>query len=155
MPALYRVRLSAAERQDLSVLTRRGTTSARTIMRARALLLADRGLRDPEIATAVGCDPRSVQRWRRRAVEQGVPAAIREHPRPGAARKLTGSQEARLIALACSDPPAGRTTWTMQLLADRLVELAVVDSISDETVRRTLKKTSSSRGAHSSGAFRR
>ncbi len=155
MPAMYRVQLTPEERRDLTTMTRRGEAKVRTIQRARVLLLADRGLRDPEIATAVGVHERTVIRLRRRAVEAGVTAALVDRPRPGAAAKLSGPQEARLVALACSDPPAGRTTWTMQLLADRLVELAVVGSISDETVRRTLKKTNSSPGRSSNGVFPR
>jgi transposase len=94
-----------------------------------------------------------VERIRQRFVEDGLEAALSERPRPGGQRKLAGTQEAFLIALACSTPPEGRTCWTMQLLADRLVELQVVEAISDETVRRTLKKTSSSRGRRRPGVF--
>lgn len=141
MPALYRVRLTPEQRQHLTTLTRRGQAGARTIARARILLLADRGLRDAEIATAVGVHPRTVVRIRRRAVEDGVNAALHDRPRPGGRPTLAPDQAAYLVALACSDPPVGRTTWTMQLLAERLVELEVVERISDETVRRTLKKT--------------
>jgi transposase len=154
VPALYRIHLSAAERADLRARTRRGTASAREISRARALLLADRGLRDPEIATATGLSARTVQRIRRRACERGVAAALVDQPRPGGRPALDGKQTAYLVALSCADPPHGREHWTMQVLADRLVELEVVESISDETVRRTLKKTSSSPGSASSGAFR-
>jgi transposase len=149
---MYRVHLTPQERADLTALTRRGAASARQIARARTLLLADRGLRDTEIATATGQSARTVQRTRRRAVEAGVHAAVSDRPRPGGRPVLDGPQEAVLVALACTDPPAGRSTWTMQLLANQLVELAVVDTISDETVRRTLKKTSSSPGRSSTGA---
>lgn len=152
MPAHYRVRLTSDQRHELTTLTRRGEAKARTITRARVLLLADRGLRDREIATAVGVHERTVIRLRRRFVEDGLADTLVERPRPGAAPKLTGTQQAHLVALACSDPPSGQTKWTMQVLAERLVELAVVDSISAETVRRTLKKTISSPGARSSGA---
>jgi putative transposase len=155
MPPRYRIRLSASERRELTALTRRGTHAARTLTRARALLLADRGLRDGEIATALGVAARTITRLRRRAIEDGVMAALHDRPRPGGTPKLDGPQEAFLVALACSDPPLGRSQWTMQLLAERLVELEVVDTISDETVRRTLKKTISSRGANSSGVFPR
>jgi len=155
MPQQYRVSLTAAERRDLSAITRRGNHPARTISRARALLLTDRRLADAEVATALGVHARTIQRLRRRACEVGVRAALEDRPRPGGTPKLDGPQEAMLVALACSDPPTGRSHWTMQLLAERLVELEVVESISDETVRRTLKKTSSSPGANSSGVFRR
>ena len=94
-----------------------------------------------------------MERIRKRFVEDGLEAALSEQPRPGGQRKLDGQQEAFLIALACSTPPEGRACWTMQLLADRLVELQVVEAISDETVRRTLKKTSSSRGRRKPGVF--
>jgi hypothetical protein len=96
-----------------------------------------------------------VRKLRKRFSEQGLEAALRERPRPGAVPKLRGKPEAFLIALTCSDPPQGREHWTMQLLADRLVELEWVDSISDETVRRVLKKTHSSRGRSSTGASRK
>jgi transposase len=125
----------------LTSLTRRGTHPARTITRARALLLAERGLRDGEIATALGVHARTITRLRRRAIEAGVLAALHDRPRPGGQPKLDGQQEALLVALACSEPPTGRSQWSMQLLAERLVELEVVEAISDETVRRTLKKT--------------
>jgi hypothetical protein len=117
------------------------------------LLLSAAGRSDAEIADAVGCCAESVARLRRRCAREGVAAAIRDRTRPGAVARLDGKGEAVLVALACSDPPAGRVTWTMQLLAERLVTLGVVDAISDETVRRTLKKTTSSRGNAMSGAF--
>ena len=94
-----------------------------------------------------------MERIRQRFVEDGLEAALSERPRPGGQRKLAGKQEAFLSALACSTPPEGRTCWPMQLLADRLVALQVVEAISDETVRRTLKKTSSSRGKRRPGVF--
>jgi hypothetical protein len=94
-----------------------------------------------------------MERIRKRFVDEGLEAALCERPRPGGQRKLDGKQEAFLIALACSTPPQGRTSWTMQLLAAKLVELQVIDAISDETVRRTLKKTSSSRGRRRRGVF--
>ncbi|RKY62069.1 MAG: hypothetical protein DRP95_02040 [Candidatus Latescibacterota bacterium] len=92
---------------------------------------------------------------RKRFAEEGLEAALNERPHPGAKPKLDGKQEAFLVALACSDPPEGREHWTMQLLADRLVELGVVESISDETVRRVLKKTTSSPGRKDSGVSAR
>ena len=88
----------------------------------------------------------TVERTPKRFVEGGLERALNESPRPGGKRKLTGKQEAYLLALACSDPPEGKKRWSMQLLADRLVELEIVEEISDETVRRTLKKGTLSRG---------
>jgi len=147
------VELGTAERQELTDLTRQGITSARRLRRARILLLAADGLPDRRVAEAVGCCVATVENVRRRFAHDGR-SALDEHPRPGAAPKLTGKAIATLVGLACTTPPAGRATWTMQLLADRLVELGEVDAISDETVRRTLKKTSSSPGSASSGVCR-
>ena len=103
---------------------------------------------DASIAEAVEIDVSTVERVRQRFVEEGLEAALdrKKQARPSRERKLDGAAEARLVAVACSEPPDGRDRWTMQLLADRLVELRVVDSVSDETVRRTLQKTRSSRG---------
>ena len=103
---------------------------------------ADAGATQDAIAAALHIGRATVVRICRRCVEEGLEVALRDRPRPGAQRKLDGKQEAFLIALACSTPPEGRKGWTMQLLADKLVELCVVDGVSDETVRRTLKKTS-------------
>ena len=141
MTIAHRVRLTDADRTTLIGLTRRGEASARRITRARILLLADRGTTDRAIADALDVHPRTCQRLRQRACQDGVLAALDDRPRPGAPRLLDDIQAAHLIALACSDAPDGREDWTMQLLADRLIELRIVDSISDETVRRTLKQT--------------
>ena len=116
-------------------------------------MLADEGRRDVEIAAAVGCCTTTVETIRKRGVTEGVEAALHERSRPGGAPLLDSAAEATLIALACSAGPAGRGTWTMQLLADRLVALEVVPSISDETVRRTLKKTASNPGSVRNGAL--
>lgn len=148
------VTLTAAERAQLTAFTRKGVASARELGRARVLLLADAGTGDPAIAAAVGCCIETVARIRRRAVQAGVAAALPDRPRPGATPLLTDEATATLIALAGTDAPAGRTTWTMQLLADRLVVLGLVDAISADTVRRTLKKTCSSPGSGRSGALR-
>ena len=155
MAKKYIVELTPEEREQLRQLVRRGKQSARRVYRARILLLADDGRTDEEIWTALQVGKCTVERTRQRFVEEGLDAALSERPRPGKPRKLNGKQEAFLVALACSDPPNGYEKWTMQLLADRLVELRVVDSIVDETVRRVLKKTTSSRGRKSSGASRR
>ncbi len=110
------------------------------------LLLADEGLTDEQIARALDGSVSTVERVRKRFVEEGLEAALSERPRPGARRKLDGRQEAYLLALTSSDPPEGKKHWSMQLLADRLVELEIVEEISDETVRRTLKKGMLNRG---------
>lgn len=149
----YIVTLTAEEREWLRALIRVGKASALKLARARVLLKADAspggpGWPDERIAEAVEVGLATVGRVRRRFVELGVAAALerRTQVRPSRERKLDGRAEAKLIALACSAPPEGRTVWSLQLLADRLVELRVVDTVSDETVRRTLKKTNSSRG---------
>jgi transposase len=148
MAKRYRVTLTQPERQELQQLISRGKADARKLTHARILLQADEaegGPRrtDEQIASALDTSTRTVERVRERFVEQGIEAALL--PRPGRrvyARKLDGRQEAKLIALACGKPPAGKRRWTLRLLADEMVELEVVDSLSHETVRQTLKKTS-------------
>jgi hypothetical protein len=142
----YRVELSDDERSDLEAMLRRGRASARRLMRARVLLSAAENRFDRETAAAVRCGERTVQRIRQRFVEGGLEYALSERPRPGAELLLDGRAEAHLLALSCSTPPAGRAKWSMRLLADRLVQAKVVDAVSDETVRRTLKKGTSSPG---------
>lgn len=148
----YIVELTQEERTRLLELTRKGECKARRLKRALVLLSADEGKVDREIATEVRVHEVTIERLRRRFVEGGLEAALSERPRPGAARKLDGHQRAMLVALACSDPPDGRAKWTMQLLADRLVELTELESISDETVRVALKKGGASPGSASAGA---
>jgi transposase len=140
MRKVYVVDLSEEEKTDLKSLTKKGKTSARKLKRAHVLLLANQGETDKQIAKALGVGTSTVERIRKRFVQGGLEDALNERPRPGGERKLDGKQEAYLLALASSDPPEGKKRWTMQLLADRLVELKVVDSLSDETVRRTLKR---------------
>ena len=148
MAKRYRVTLTRPERQGLQQLISRGKADARKLAHARILLQADEaegGPRrtDEQIASALDTATRTVERIRERFVEQGLDAALL--PRPSKrvyARKLDGRQEAKLIALACSKPPAGKARWTLRLLADEMVELDVVDSLSHETVRQTLKRTS-------------
>lgn len=146
MAKKYHVTLTDTERTDLLALTKKGKISARKLARAQALLHADAGWTDTAISEALHLGTATIERLRKRFVDEGVEAALTERPRPGARRKLDGTAEATLIAWACSSPPEERSSWTMQLLADKLVELDVVDTISDETVRRTLKKTNSSPG---------
>jgi len=137
---IYIVKLSREERQTLLDLTRKGEIKARMMKRAMILLKADEGMTDPQIMAALNVSRPTVERIRKRFVEGGLEKALNEDPRPGQKRKLDGRGEAHLVATACSDPPAGHDHWTLRLLAGKLVELSVVDSISHETVRRTLKK---------------
>ena len=152
MKKLYRVKLLAEERAQLQELLSKGKAAARTLMHARILLKADEGvagprLGDDQIAEAVEVNRSTVERVRMRCVEEGVEAALRPRPsRQLHPRKLDGVREAHLVALACSPAPKGRNRWSLRLLADKLVELEVVDDISYETVRQTLKKTNSSHG---------
>jgi transposase len=149
------VELTEEERQDLVALTRSGTAPVRKVAHARVLLLADDGLADAEIALRIGRNPSTVERTRKRFVQNGVEDALSDRPRPGAQPKLDDRGRATLIAVACSQAPEGRTGWTLQLLADELVARQVVPSISDETIRRELKKVTSNPGFRSSGASRR
>lgn len=151
-PTTHRVVLSDDERRRLVDFTTSGIASVREIRRARILLLADEDRLDVAIADAVGCCIATVERIRKRCAANGVEAALVDLPRPGAVPLLDGKAAAVLVALACTSPPEDRETWTMQLLADRLVALDIVDRISDETVRRTLKKTTSSPGNARNGA---
>ena len=157
----YRVTLTETERADLERMVSRGKTAARKLTHARILLLADDSLGDEhpdeQIVAALGTSLRTVARVRQQLVTQGVDVALqrrRQPPRPDKI-KIKGEVEQRLIELACSDPPVGRCHWTVQLLADELVVLGLVDRIGVETVRQALKKTTSSRGSSSRGACRR
>lgn len=154
MPApKYIVDLSPDERHRLLDLIRHGKKSARQITRARMLLKADEGLADQDIADDLHTSFATVGRVRKRFVEEGLDQALRERPRPGQRRKLTGKQEARLIAEACSAAPQGHERWTLRLLADRAVKLELTDQLSHETVRQLLKKTNSNLGKSKNGAF--
>ena len=157
----YRVTLTAAERAELEQLVSTGKAAARKLTHARILLLADdsRGEERPDeqIVAALGTSLRTVSRVRRQLVTEGVDVALgrrRQPPRPDKI-KIKGDVEQRLIELACSDPPRGRCHWTVQLLADELVVLGLIDRIGTETVRLALKKTTSSRGSSRPGASRR
>jgi len=143
MPAKkYIVGLTPEERQELHELTSKGQIRARKMKRAQVLLKAELGLKDEEIMTALSVSRTMVERTRKRLVEGGLKKALNEDPRPGAKRKLDGRAEAYLIALTCSEPPDDHDHWALRLLADRLVEAGVVESISHEAVRQALKKTS-------------
>jgi len=146
MAKRYRVTLTDEERERLHGLTRKGTASVRMVRRAQTLLLAAEGRIDEDIASALQIGVATVERTRRRCVEEGLEESLRERPRPGARPKLGPKQQAFVVALACTKPPEGRERWTMQLLADRVVELRIVPDITDEAIRLLLKKPGSSRG---------
>ena len=148
----YKVELTQSERFALIETSGRGKPLARTVKRALALLKADEGLADREAAEAVSLSAATVARVRRRFVEEGLEAAINDRPRSGRERKLSGRQEAHLVAIACSSPPEGHVNWTLHLLADKVVAMEFAGSISLETVRQILKKTNSSRGRKRNGA---
>ena len=142
----YIVRLTGEERSELYNLVKKGKTPAYRIKHANILLAIDAnesGWTDEKTAEAYRCNRNTVTNTRQRFVEQGFEAAIdrKKQDRPSQQRLLDGEKEAHLIAIACGTPPEGRAKWTLQMLADKLVALDVVDSISDQTVRRTLKKT--------------
>ena len=152
----YVVRLSEGEQQKLQTLVTKGKAAAYKIKHANILLKADAegpGWKDERIAEAFGCHVRTVENVRSRCVLQGLQAAIerKKQARPSRERKLDGEGEARLIAVACSEPPEGRDGWTLELLANELVRLKVVDSICPQTVRRALKKTNFSRTDRNAG----
>src|SRR5207253_7427467 len=134
----YRVELSEAERSELGSLVRGGQHAARKLKRAQILLAADAGVPDETIATSLAVGGSTVYRTKRRFVEGSVERALDEEPRPGAARKLTGKEEALLVATACASPPEGRARWTLELLASEMVRLTAHVSLSRETVRRRL-----------------
>jgi transposase len=136
----YQVNLCDGERQQLLALTRRGVHQTRMITRARILLLADEKRSNSNIATYLHCSYPTVTNICRRYCTEGLEAAISEKPRPGAPRKLDGRFEAKVTAVACSTPPEGRARWTLQLLADQLVELGFIESISHTQVGRILGK---------------
>lgn len=141
MPAKrYKVQLETDEREELTALTSKGRVAARVMKRAQILLKADEGWRDQDIMAALGVSRPTVERTRQRFVEGGLARALYELPRPGQKRKLDGRGEAHLVALACSRTPEGHAKWSLRLLADKLVELGVVERISHEAVRQQLKK---------------
>jgi transposase len=137
----YIVTLTDDERAQLHELVHKGMRAARVLTRAHILLQADAGATDQAIADSLHTGRATVERVRKRFVEGNLACALTEAKRPGGKTKLDGPAEATLVAWACTTPPDERTHWTMQLLADKLVELKLVAAISDETVRRTLKKT--------------
>jgi len=148
----YVVRLSGGEREQLATLIRKGKSPAQRLVKARMLLKADvseagEGWSDNQIIEALETSPSMVYRVRKQLVEEGLEAVLSRKPRatPSVPRIFDGEKEAKLIALACSEPPKGRARWTLRLLENKVVELAIVDRASDSTIGRTLKKTFSSR----------
>jgi transposase len=147
MPKKYVLKLTEDERGELGRVVKRGKSAAWKVQRAQALLMCDQGPAGPgwadePIAAAFACTTRSLESWRKQAVERGPLSLLERKPRAVAPPKLDGDKQAQLVKLACSQPPQGRARWTLRLLAERLVELEVVDAISHEAVRRAMKKTS-------------
>lgn len=140
MHVKYIVELTAMERESLQTFVNSGSPLARKVKRAQVLLAADQGYRDKDIAELVGVGTSTVYRAKRRFVERPFEVVLDDDPRPGGSRKLTGKEEALLVATACSKPPEGRGRWTMQLLADAFVSMTDHTSLSDETVRRRLRE---------------
>lgn len=134
----YRVDLSEAERAELQAMLSGGKHSARKLKRAQILLACDAGIPDETIAASIGVGGSTVYRTKRGFVEGNLQQAMSEEPRPGAARKLSAKEEALLVATVCSEPPAGRACWTLELLAGAMVELTEHEHVSRETVRRRL-----------------
>jgi len=155
----YHIKLSAEEREELQKIARKRNASVTKVQRARALLAVDcaegrPAMTDLEASAGSGLTIRSIERLRARTCEVGPLGALERKPRetPPVAAKVTGEVEAHMIQIACSEAPEGYERWTMKMIADRLVELEIVQSISGETVRTTLKKTTSNPGGRSVGA---
>jgi transposase len=158
MSPRYRVTLTPEEREELETLTKCGKTPAKRFVQARALLLCDAGdngsaWKVKEVAEALGITSRTIEHLKQRFVENGLEAALERKARCNPPRdiKFDGAFEARLIALACTEAPEGRTRWTVRLLADKVVELNFAESVSPMTVHRILKKTNSSLISASTG----
>ena len=151
-PTKYKVRLTDEQRSEMLSIVNKGEHNARIIKRANILLLSDEGRTAPQIVEVLSTSEQTVYNIRKRFIQKGLESSIHEKPRPGAKRKFQPEQEAHLIALTCSEPPDGRERWTIRMLANKVVELGILDEVGRETVRRTLKKTLSSHGKRNSGA---
>lgn len=151
----YVVDLSDAEREELLGITRRGISPARKLKRAQILLKAHEGFADGQIAQILGVGIATVGRIRKRLVEENLEGALNERSRSGRPGEIGGKEKAHIIALACSAPPEGHARWSLRLLADQVVELEILESLSHEGVRKILKKMASSPGRESNGAFPR
>jgi len=137
---VHQVKLEEKERENLQKYLRQGKSSSRSQTRARILLHADEGRSDSEIVDSLSVSKSTVARIRMRYCQEGLESALTEKPRSGAPSKISGISKAQMVTLACSKPPEGRSRWTLRLLADKMVELGAVDSISHMSVHRTLKK---------------
>lgn len=162
MSPRYRVTLTEQERNELDALTKRGKINARKFIHARALLLCDAGdgglaWKVADAAEALGITSRTIEHIKRKFVEEGFEAALDRKPLEKPPREITfdGAFEARLIALACSGAPEGRARWTVRLLADKVVELEIAESVSHMTIQRVLKKTNLNLTSASTGKSRR
>lgn len=140
------VNLTIEEKEQLEELTNKGKNQARKLKPVQILLMSSAKYKDEEIASILSVSIATIERVRKRFVSLCLESTLNEKSRPGKVKKLGGTEEAFLVATACSNPPSGRQCWTMQLLANKLVELQIIDNISDETIRRTLKKTKLNRG---------
>ena len=140
------IQLSGEQRAELEQLIRTGNAAARVQTRARILLLSSEGKKDAQVVQSLLTSPATVQKTRRLFRTEGLQRALYDKPRPGRPTRITGDVEAKLTMLACSTPPEGRSRWTLQLLADKMVELQYIDTISDQAVHDTLKKTNLSLG---------
>lgn len=149
------VRLTDAQRGDLNRRLEHDALNGRQRRRLQILLLADQGQKDEQIALTTGAARSTVERVRKRFASEGLEVALVEKPRSGAPAKLDGKQEAMIVALACSDAPKGQSKWSARLLANRVVEMEIVESTSESSVRRLLKKTRLNRGKSSPGASRK
>lgn len=152
---IFVVNLTKEDREYLNQFIRRGKASARSLTRARILLMADEGYSNKEIVDVLKTTRPTVNRIRKRYYQEGLDSAINDKPRSGAPPKIDGTIEAQVTLLACSEPPEGRSSWTLQLIADKLVELEAIDSISAMSIQRILKKVRPSRGRRLDGVLAR
>lgn len=156
MKVKHPVHLTEEQRSHIDNLIKAGSRNARTVTRARILLLTDRNRKeaftDSQIADALSVNMSTICRVRERFVTESMESALFDKPRPGRKPKITGDIEAKITVLACSDPPEGHTRWTLRLLADRVVELGYLSDISHVAIGERLKKTRSSPGKQSRGA---
>lgn len=154
MPKKYVIVLSDVEQKELEYIVSKGQSNVRQIRRAHTLLLSNAGKTDEEIAELLHITTVTVAETRKRWCAEHLSRNLADQPKPGRTRKLDGKQEAFLVALACTDAPAGREHWPLRMLSDKLLELGVIDEpVSYETVRDRLQKTNSSRGSSSNGVF--